>query len=120
VYEIARDQLLQQRLREELGKLQGCPEESSVRQLPLLDAVFNETLRMHPPVSVLHHVAAQTVIVPTSTSQIVVPGGTVIAIPVDAVHRDEAVWGGDCNEFWPERWLGKSQRSEALLSFSQG
>lgn len=75
--------------------------------------------------------ASETVNIPldepipgTEDTQIVIPKGTLLVIPLNIVHRDPEVWGSDADIFRPERWLErkKSQlrHKHELLTFSEG
>ena len=65
------------------------------RDLPLLHAVFKETLRLHSPVVELHHVATQTSAVPISQplpghseKHVIIPEDVMIAIPINAIQTN--------------------------------
>jgi cytochrome P450 len=75
--------------------------------------------------------AAETVTIPlsepileTGESQVVIPKGTLIAIPVNVLQRDTSFWGKDADVFQPTRWLEKANGSlfdgHELLAFSAG
>ncbi|KAG1796592.1 cytochrome P450 [Suillus subaureus] len=74
--------------------------------LPYLDVVVHETLRLHTPSGRAH-----------SSWK-----GTLITIPVAAINRSSAIWGPDAKEFKPARWLaedgisGKANEVQAVLS----
>ncbi|TVU51415.1 hypothetical protein EJB05_02846, partial [Eragrostis curvula] len=86
-------------LREVLGtKMQV--EESDIAQLPYLQAVVKEVLRLHPPVAMTHYQAEATVQVQSYT----VPRGTIIILNIWAVHRNADVWE-DPDKFKPERFM---------------
>ncbi|KII94437.1 hypothetical protein PLICRDRAFT_50407 [Plicaturopsis crispa FD-325 SS-3] len=131
LYELAKNPLLQEELREELS----APGDPSFDELntsrPLLDAVLKETLRMHPVVLENHHVAAETMVVPlsepiagTSCSHLTIPKGTILSIPVNVVQKDPHVWGPDADVFRPDRWLRREKSCIAgrreLFAFSEG
>ncbi|KAF1737478.1 Pisatin demethylase [Beauveria bassiana] len=74
-----------------------------IRQLPYLQAVIKESLRMWPPVSGLGFK-----LVPPGGEHIngfFVPGGTEIGQAFLAVGRSRQIWGADADVFRPERWL---------------
>ncbi|KGQ10980.1 Pisatin demethylase [Beauveria bassiana D1-5] len=78
-----------------------------IRQLPYLQAVIKESLRMWPPVSGLGFK-----LVPPGGKHIngyFVPGGTEIGQAFLAVGRSRQIWGADADVFRPERWLCASQ-----------
>lgn len=73
------------------------------QQLPYLQAVVREGLRMWPPVGGLGYK-----LVPPEGDYIngfFVPGGTNIGHNFYGVGRSKLVWGEDANVFRPERWL---------------
>ncbi|EKM49766.1 uncharacterized protein PHACADRAFT_214286 [Phanerochaete carnosa HHB-10118-sp] len=83
--------------------------------LPYLDAVCRETLRLHPPVNFLGRETRDDIIMPlsepvqgldgTSVSEIVVPKDTTVFISIRGCNRSTAIWGEDALEWKPERWL---------------
>ncbi|KAM3509266.1 hypothetical protein MY10362_000706 [Beauveria mimosiformis] len=78
-----------------------------LRQLPYLQAVIKECLRMWPPVSGLGFK-----LVPPGGEHInghFVPGGTEIGQAFLAVGRSKQIWGADADIFRPERWLCASE-----------
>ncbi|KAF4616127.1 hypothetical protein D9613_011263 [Agrocybe pediades] len=130
----------QQKLRDELSSFIG--NDPSFDQLstglPYLDAVAQEVLRLHPPVSETTRVAAEDDIVPFSTpirtssgqelSSLIVKKGTIITSPIQYMNRAEAYWGPNAKEFEPERWLQPDGYANAkeiqghrhILTFSDG
>ncbi|KAI0721447.1 cytochrome P450 [Fomitopsis betulina] len=84
-------------------------------ELPYLDAVCRETLRLHPPVPHLPRKVREDIVMPLSQpirgldgtliSEIAVPEGTIILIGILASNRNPQVWGPDAEEWKPERWL---------------
>ncbi|KAK0455641.1 cytochrome P450 [Desarmillaria tabescens] len=105
--------------------------------LPYLDAVVQETLRMHPPVFESMRVATEDNVLPLATPVVTKSGttinslfvakGTVVSAPIRALNRSEEFWGPDAKEFKPERWLEDSaprakeiQGHRHLLTFLDG
>ncbi|QRV86481.1 cytochrome P450 family protein [Ceratobasidium sp. AG-Ba] len=109
--------------------------------LPYLDAVCRETLRLYPSVNVVERMqviprgypdqgelspepcrALQDTGVPlkypvdTYTglhTSIIVPKWTTVSLGIHNINRDPDVWGGDTNQFDPERWLdGRASSTE--------
>ncbi|KAF8173850.1 cytochrome P450 [Mycena galopus ATCC 62051] len=88
---------------------------SSTSDLPYLDAIVLEVLRMHPALPKTPRLASQDDVIPLGTpivtpsgetiSSITVAKGTVIVEPIRAINRSEALWGPDAKEFKPERWF---------------
>ncbi|KAG8065715.1 hypothetical protein GUJ93_ZPchr0004g38244 [Zizania palustris] len=70
--------------------------------LVYLKAALSETLRLYPSVPEdSKHVVADDVL-PDGTF---VPAGSSVTYSIYSAGRMKTVWGGDCLEFRPERWL---------------
>lgn len=70
--------------------------------LPYLAAVFNESLRLYPPVPVeLKECTAPTTF-PDGTW---LPKGAVVMWATWAMGRSKNIWGPDADDFRPSRWL---------------
>ena len=70
--------------------------------LPYTTAVFNETLRLYPPVPVeLKECTADTTF-PDATW---LPKGSVVLWSPWSMGRSKHIWGEDADHFKPERWL---------------
>ncbi|KAI0086777.1 cytochrome P450 [Irpex rosettiformis] len=108
---------VQERLRAEITDARGgqdIPYDQLV-QLPYLDAVCKETLRMYPPVPIWFKQARRDVVVPLAfpirdvnkkeQQQILIPKGTMVFIGIQASNRYKEVWGDDADEWNPDRWL---------------
>ncbi|KAL4249906.1 hypothetical protein ABKN59_001980 [Abortiporus biennis] len=84
-------------------------------ELPYLDAICRETLRLHAPVSLIFKQAVQDTVMPLSEpvidiygqplSQIPIPKETKVFLGVHASNRNPVLWGDDASEWKPERWL---------------
>ena len=80
---------------------------------PFTAAVFNESLRLYPPVPIeLKECTAETVF-PDGTF---LPRGTVVMWAPWAMGRSRSIWGYDADTFRPARWLDIS--SQQLISKS--
>lgn len=122
---LAKNSEVQDHLREELSTVH-CPESFGdlsldeidslycrISELPYLDKIFKEALRLVPPVHSSLRVARQDDVIPISqpykiqnpggaitvTSPIRVAKGTIIHIPIEACNLDKFVWGPDAWEF---------------------
>ncbi|KAJ4899856.1 hypothetical protein Rs2_13807 [Raphanus sativus] len=79
--------------------------EEDIEKMNYLNAVIKETLRLHPPLSVL---------IPRQLSEDIklkgydIAAGTQVIINAWAIQRDNATWGPDAEEFKPERHLNSS------------
>ncbi|KAF8697899.1 hypothetical protein HU200_035396 [Digitaria exilis] len=112
----------QRRLREEV--LQECGgtdtplHGDALNKLKLVTMVLYETLRLYGAVNMIVREARED----TELCGVKVPKGTVVAIPIAMLHRDEE--GADAGEFDPLRFRDGVGRAaahpSALLSFSFG
>ncbi|KAI3925768.1 hypothetical protein MKX01_003327 [Papaver californicum] len=92
-----------------------------LKKMAYLEAALSETLRLYP--SVPHDIKA-------AREDDVLPNGTavkkkdLIVYSMYSIGRTEAIWGKDCREFKPERWIknGKSvaESQFKFLAFNGG
>lgn len=77
--------------------------------LPTTMSIFNEALRLHPPVPFEIKQCQLNTTLPDGTF---LPAGSIIIWCIWAMNRAREIWGRDDghdpDEFWPERWLIKS------------
>ncbi|KAH8806836.1 cytochrome P450, partial [Flagelloscypha sp. PMI_526] len=90
-----------------------------LRNIPYLDWVINETLRLHPPVpSGLGRVTPKDGLTVGNTW---IPGGAVVSVPTYTIQRDERYWPDEPEEFKPERWQGLNpDTKDAFIPFGRG
>jgi cytochrome P450 len=116
---------VQSRLREEIRANLPSPSAlqdpttdlaGTLENLPYLNAVCNETLRLYPTVPVTIRIATR----PTTIHSQHIPQGTRIYIAPWAINRSPDHWGPDANEYRPERWIdpdtGRSNNSGGVSS----
>ncbi|EMD35778.1 hypothetical protein CERSUDRAFT_115731 [Gelatoporia subvermispora B] len=109
---------IQDKVRQEYIKAcQGrdAPTFDELMELPLLDAVCRETLRMYPPFSIFSRTAREDVVLPLSApircrdgklvSEIPIPKNSDVYVGILQSNRNRALWGPDAAEWKPERWL---------------
>jgi cytochrome P450 len=89
-------------------------------ELPYLDAIIMESLRLYPPIPM-----SQPRIVPRGgrvVDGLFLQEGMVVGAQAWSVHRLNAVFS-DGETFWPERWLDTESRRElenVFFSFGMG
>lgn len=109
------------RLQEELvprcvadGGPANIPAFNTVNDLPYLNAVVREAMRMHPGVSMIleRYVPHDGITLPNGKY---IPKGCIVGMNPYVIGRNKNVWGEDAEVFRPERWL----RDEARESESE-
>nr|KYP64097.1 Cytochrome P450 94A1 [Cajanus cajan] len=73
-----------------------------LKEMHYLQAAITETMRLYPPVPVDTKACLDDDVLPDGTR---VGKGWFITYHTYAMGRLESVWGKDCTEFRPERWL---------------
>jgi len=117
-YLLSENPAAEARLHEELdGVLGGRPPEvADLRQMPYLQAVQNEALRLYPPAYIL----ARTSIEPCEIGGYELPADSTILMSQWVVHRDPRYFE-DPEAFRPGRWLdGLADRLPASAYFPFG
>ncbi|KAK4423256.1 cytochrome [Sesamum alatum] len=97
------------------GEFVFRPEE--VKKMEYLQAALSEALRLYPSVPVDHKEVVEDDEFPDGT---VLKKGTKVVYAIYAMGRMEGIWGKDCREFKPERWLRDGRRfmSESAYKFT--
>lgn len=80
---------------------------AQARQLPYLQAVIREALRLDPPVANIfsRDVPPGGDVVSVNGEDVFLPGGACIGYSAYAMHHDNVVYGPDADAFRPERWF---------------
>ncbi|WVY98135.1 hypothetical protein V8G54_030286 [Vigna mungo] len=73
-----------------------------LKQLHYLQAAMHESLRLFPPIQFDSKFCLEDDVLPDGTK---VESGTRVTYHSYAMGRLEEIWGCDCSEFRPERWL---------------
>ncbi|KAK0466868.1 cytochrome P450 monooxygenase [Desarmillaria tabescens] len=122
IYYLARTPNAQEKLQKELDEHldSDVATAEQVKNLPYLQAVINEGLRLYSTVAI-----GLPRVVPEGGMTILgnhFPAGTVVSIPSYTINRDPAVFGDDVEEFRPERWFegDSDSMSKAFAPFSVG
>ncbi|KAH7014186.1 cytochrome P450 [Microdochium trichocladiopsis] len=96
------------------GELAENPTYKQSQQMPYLQAVIKEALRMHPATGLPLERE-----VPEGGATIAgqfFPQGTIVSVSIWVAHRDRGVFGQDADEFSPERWLQNDAETIARMN----
>ncbi|KAG8170269.1 hypothetical protein KVR01_001014 [Diaporthe batatas] len=86
--------------------------------MPYTLAIFNESLRLYPPIPFEIKQAMSPTTLPDGTF---LPAGAVVVWCPWAMNRSRLTWGEDADEFRPERWLvagGGGDKAAAVMQRS--
>lgn len=124
LYELACNQDIQERLRDEIEKAiaanGGKVTYDLVMGLQYLDNVVNETLRKYPPIEGLNRIPITDYTMPGTSH--VIPSRTMFGIPVYALHHDPDIYP-DPERFDPDRFLPEevaARHPYTYLPFGEG
>ena len=96
-----------------------------LKSLTYLQAIINESFRLHPGVSVNARMCLRDTVLPTGvgpngTDTVFVGKGDMIMISLSSMYRRKDLFGEDAEEFNPERWETLEVAPWSFLSFSGG
>ncbi|EMC93381.1 hypothetical protein BAUCODRAFT_238892 [Baudoinia panamericana UAMH 10762] len=95
------------------------PSYEQVKDLPYLDQVIQETLRIHSTSS--QGLPRQVPVGGAEVCGRFFPQGLVLSVPAYVMHHSTEIWGPDAEEFRPERWEKVTERQKgAFIPFSYG
>lgn len=99
----------------------------ALTNLPLLDAVVRETLRLYPSLPVLSRKTTEATSFPLQFPVRSAYGEEINTVPVAkkqkliisiiAANHNKAAWGEDASEWKPSRWLDSSQGDENAVRY---
>ncbi|GKA18410.1 cytochrome P450 CYP72A219-like protein [Tanacetum coccineum] len=92
----------QARARDEVSQVFGekKPDVDGLSRLKIINMIFNEVLRLYPPVVLLNRMVHQE----TKLGDITLPAGCFLQLHTMLLHNDHDIWGDDVKEFNPERF----------------
>lgn len=88
--------------RTEHHQMQDLASFEQMQKMPYLQASIYESLRLYPPVQFDSKFCQEDDVLPDGTF---VKKGTRVTYHPYAMGRMQSIWGEDCHEFKPERWL---------------
>src|SRR6185437_3141674 len=92
----------------------------TISTLPFLDAVVSESLRLFPPSTFTERKVSQDSVIKWDGREIKLPKGTLIFIPIYAIHRSEEYFH-DPDQYIPDRFLDKNSiHPQSYLPFGSG
>lgn len=107
---MALDDEVHDRLVAEATAAEGLPHApGDMGRHPYAEALFRESLRLHPPVGMQN----RQLTAPLDVDGVTVPVGTTVAIPIWLLSRDPELYP-DPDTFDPDRWIGRGHKLGAL------
>ncbi|XP_045348317.1 cytochrome P450 4F3 isoform X2 [Leopardus geoffroyi] len=124
LYNLAKHPEYQERCRQEVQELLRDREPKEIEwddlaQLPFLTMCIKESLRLHPPVTVVSRCCTQDVVLPDGR---VIPKGVICLVSIFGIHHNPSVWP-DPEVYNPFRFDPeniKERSSLAFIPFSAG
>uniref|UniRef100_A0A8C2MA38 Cytochrome P450, family 4, subfamily f, polypeptide 13 n=1 Tax=Cricetulus griseus TaxID=10029 RepID=A0A8C2MA38_CRIGR len=118
LYNLARHPEYQERCRQEVRELLRDREPQEIEwddlaQLPFLTMCIKESLRLHPPVTMILRCCTQDIVLPDGR---VIPKGNVCAISIFGVHHNPSVWP-DPEVYDPFRFDPETPQKRSPLAF---
>ncbi|XP_002521474.2 alkane hydroxylase MAH1 [Ricinus communis] len=86
----------------------------ALNKLVYLHAAICETLRLYPSIPINHKMSVEADVLPSGHR---VPGNTRILYFLYSMGRMEEIWGKDCSEFKPERWICEKGQIKHIPSY---
>lgn len=121
LYDLARHPDIQSRLRAEILECGDNLPFNQIDELPYLDAVVKEIMRINPSLPGTVRQAQKDDIIPLAEPVILTNGkvvtdihirkGQLVHVPIEHLHTSEHIWGPTAKEFNPSRFLSTTQPS---------
>ncbi|XP_036884538.1 cytochrome P450 4F3 isoform X1 [Sturnira hondurensis] len=118
LYNLARHPEYQERCRQEVQQLLGDREPKEIEwddlaRLPFLTMCIKESLRLHPPVTLVSRCCTQDIMLPDGR---VIPKGVICLISVFGTHHNPSVWP-DPEVYNPFRFDPETAQERSPLAF---
>ncbi|KAK3446518.1 cytochrome P450 94A2 [Eucalyptus grandis] len=95
-----------EKIRKQSGKSSGDPYSiHELRDMHYLHAAISEAMRLYPPVPVDTKACLEDDVLPDGTF---IGKGWFLSYDTHAMGRMDGIWGENCHEFVPERWIDES------------
>lgn len=114
-YELCRHPSVMARVVAEIDRHPAPRDAAALAQLRYLEAVCNESLRLHPPLVFL----SRTVARPMCVAGHDVPAGMGVSLVLPLIHRDPSTFP-EPQQFRPERFLERGYGPDQFLPFGGG
>lgn len=121
LWELAKHPDVQTRCRDEAFAVLGddMPNQRTLGEMPFINAVVKEVLRIYAPVITLVRVCDEDI----TLQGVTLPAGSLVNVPHHAVHHDPKLWT-DPSEFRPDRFMPGGEASTndpfAYIPFNAG
>ncbi|KPA39138.1 aat family amino acid transporter [Fusarium langsethiae] len=118
-YALSRDLASQKRLRAEIHSLGTGMSDKGVDELPFLENVIREAMRVYSPTLIIPWEAQRDMTI----TGVDIPKGTTVQIVPATIQLNPQVWGSDADIFRPERWEDMDSNASspyAMETFSNG
>ncbi|KAI8912867.1 cytochrome P450 [Gorgonomyces haynaldii] len=108
-----------EKLRQEVKHVcgDGFPTYDHIKDMKYANAVFHESIRLHPAVPGNMAQAIHDDTLPDGTP---VPAGAQVLYSAYCMARNPNIWGPDCEEYKPERWLDRTVSAFEYPAFKAG
>ncbi|XP_036884537.1 cytochrome P450 4F3-like [Sturnira hondurensis] len=118
LYNLARHPEYQERCRQEVQQLLGNREPKEIEwddlaRLPFLTMCIKESLRLHPPVTLVSRCCTQDIMLPDGR---VIPKGNICVVSIFGVHHNPSVWP-DPEIYDPFRFDPETPQKRSPLAF---
>ncbi|XP_071648655.1 probable cytochrome P450 6a23 isoform X2 [Temnothorax longispinosus] len=106
LYELAHNEDIQSKVHKEIDEVLAKHKDGltskTIKEMEYVEKVIDETLRKYPPLPMLNRICTKDITL-SSTTDIHLPKGTSILIPILGLHRDPSIYP-DPDKFDPDRF----------------